>query len=65
MALRTTFGEKIVLLVDGVHDCYGNQLNCEDMSAWPDIKDGVLHLSLGEDVGKQFKITIEEETTND
>lgn len=25
------------------------------------IKDGVLHLSLGEDAGKQFKITIEEE----
>lgn len=31
------------------------------MSAWPDIKDGVLYLSLGEDVDKQFKITIEEE----
>lgn len=49
------------LLVDSVHDCYGDQLNCEGMSAWPDIKDGVLHLSLGEGIGRQFKITIEEE----
>ena len=63
--LEEDFWREDSLLVDGVHDCYSDQLNCEAMSAWPDIKDDVLHLSLGEDIGKQFKITIEEEITND
>ena len=62
--LEDDFWREDSLLVDGVHDCYGGQLNCEGMSAWPDMKDGVLHLSLGKDAGKQFKITIKEENNN-
>lgn len=50
------------ILVTGFHECFGEQLNCEAFSSWPDEKEaGVLHLALGE--GKQFKISIEEEQT--
>ena len=49
-------------LVAGFHECFGEQLDCEAFSSWPDEKEaGVLHLALGED--KQFKISIEEEQT--
>ena len=49
-------------LVTGFHECFGEQLDCEAFSSWPDEKEaGVLHLALGE--GKQFKISIEEEQT--
>ena len=49
-------------LVAGFHECFGEQLDCEAFSSWPDEKEaGVLHLALGE--GKQFKISIEEEQT--
>ena len=49
-------------LVAGFHECFGEQLDCEEFSSWPDEKEaGVLHLALGED--KQFKISIEEEQT--
>lgn len=44
-------------LVAGFHECFGEQLDCEAFSSWPDEKEaGVLHLALGED--KQFKISI-------
>ena len=50
------------ILVTGFHECFGEQLDCEAFSSWPDEKEaGVLHLALGE--GKQFKISIEEEQT--
>ena len=49
-------------LVAGFHECFGEQLDCEEFSSWPDENEaGVLHLALGED--KQFKISIEEEQT--
>lgn len=49
-------------LVTGFHECFGEQLDCEAFSSWPDENEaGVLHLALGED--KQFKISIEEEQT--
>lgn len=49
-------------LVTGFHKCFGEQLDCEAFSSWPDENEaGVLHLALGED--KQFKISIEEEQT--
>ena len=50
------------ILVTGFHECFGEQLDCEAFSSWPDENEaGVLHLALGED--KQFKISIEEEQT--
>lgn len=49
------------LLVDGFHECYGEQLTCEGFCAYPSsTDDNVMYVDIGEDSIHRFKITIEE-----
>ena len=51
------------LLVDGFHECYGEQLTCEGFCAYPSsMDDNVMYVDIGEDSVHRFKITIEEES---
>ena len=54
------------LLVDGIHEYYGEQLTCEKFYAYPSsTDDNVVYVDIGGDSVHIFKITIEEEITND
>ena len=49
------------LLVDGFHECYGEQLTCEEFYVYPSsMDDNVMYVDIGEDSVHRFKITIEE-----
>lgn len=49
------------LLVDGFHECYGEQLTCEGFCAYPSsTDDNVVYVDIGGDSVHRFKITIEE-----
>ena len=49
------------LLVDGFHECYGEQLTCEGFCAYPSSTyDNVVYVNIGGDSVHRFKITIEE-----
>ena len=49
------------LLVDGFHECYGEQLTCEELCVYPSsMDDNVMYVDIGEDSVRRFKITIEE-----
>ena len=51
------------LLVDGFHECYGEQLTCEGFCAYPSsTDDNVVYVDIGGDSVHRFKITIEEES---
>lgn len=48
------------LLVDGFHECYGEQLTCEGFCAYPSsTDDNVVYVDIGGDSVHRFKITIE------
>lgn len=48
------------LLVDGFHECYGEQLTCEGFCAYPSsTDDNVVYVDIGEDSVHRFKIIIE------
>ena len=48
-------------MVDGFHECYGEQLTCEGFCAYPSsTDDNVVYVDIGEDSVHRFKITIEE-----
>lgn len=59
--LNEDFWSEDSLLVDGFHECYGEQLTCEGFCAYPSsTDDNVVYVDIGEDSVHRFKITIEE-----
>ena len=59
--LNEDFWGEDSLLVDGFHECYGEQLTCEGFCAYPSsTDDNVVYVDIGEDSVHRFKITIEE-----
>ena len=59
--LNEDFWGEDSLLVDGFHECYGEQLTCEGFCAYPSsTDDNVVYVDIGEDSVRRFKITIEE-----
>lgn len=58
--LNEDFWSEDSLLVDGFHECYGEQLTCEGFCAYPSsTDDNVVYVDIGEDSVHRFKITIE------
>lgn len=59
--LNEDFWSEDSLLVDGFHECYGEQLTCEGFCAYPSSTyDNVVYVNIGGDSVHRFKITIEE-----
>ena len=59
--LNEDFWSEDSLLVDGFHECYGEQLTCEGFCAYPSsTDDNVVYVDIGEDSVHRFTITIEE-----
>ena len=59
--LNEDFWGEDSLLVDGFHECYGEQLTCEGFCAYPSsTDDNVVYVDIGEDSVHRFTITIEE-----
>ena len=59
--LNEDFWSEDSLLVDGFHECYGEQLTCEGFCAYPSsTDDNVVYVDIGGDSVHRFKITIEE-----
>ena len=59
--LHQDFWGEDSLLVDGFHECYGEQLTCEELCVYPSsMDDNVMYVDIGEDSVRRFKITIEE-----
>lgn len=59
--LNEDFWGEDSLLVDGFHECYGEQLTCEGFCVYPSsMDDNVVYVDIGGDSVRRFKITIEE-----
>lgn len=59
--LNEDFWSEDSLLVDGFHECYGEQLTCEGFCAYPSsADDNVVYVDIGGDSVHRFTITIKE-----